>query len=78
MRIYNLGKISANYKISPPVQGHLKIPAKVTVTMPGTVVNDLLIDKYKDIFTEIMQNQRTKKFLACWYKLKGQDQPNSI
>ena len=40
--------ISTNYRRSPLVQGGLEIPATVTVTLPGTVKNHLLINKYKE------------------------------
>ena len=36
---------STNYRRSPFIQGGFEIPAKVIVTMPGTVRNHLLLEK---------------------------------
>ena len=45
--LYTLQLISTNYRRSPLIQGRLEIPAKVIVTMLGTVGNHLLVEKYK-------------------------------
>ena len=44
---YTVQLISTNYRRSPLIQGRLEIPAKVIVTMLGTVGNHLLLEKYK-------------------------------
>ena len=41
--------LQCNYRRSPLIQSGLEIPAKVIVTMPGTVRNHLLPKKYKEI-----------------------------
>lgn len=48
--VFGLGWASA--VIVPIDQGSLVIPAKVTVTMPATAKNPILIDKYKEFVNE--------------------------
>lgn len=43
---------SINYRRSPLVQGGLEIPCLVTVTMSGTIINGLIMDRYKQIVNE--------------------------
>ena len=43
---------TTNYRRTPLIQGGLKIAAKVIATMPGTVRNDLLLEKYKEIIND--------------------------
>ena len=60
MRIYNLAKISTNYRPSERVHGYLEIPANVPMTMPGSVKNHLLINKYKEIVTDNYAETKNK------------------
>ena len=59
--------VSTNYRRSPLVQGGLEIPAKITVTLPGTVRNHLLIDKYKQIVTENYAEPKKEEILARFW-----------
>ena len=43
---------STNYRRSPLVQGGLEIPCLVTVTISGTIINQLIMERYKEIVTE--------------------------
>ena len=40
---------STHYRRSPLVQGVIEIPCIVTVSMPGTLINQLLIERYKQL-----------------------------
>ena len=40
---------STHYRRSPLVQGGIEIPCVVTVSMPGSVINQLLMEKYKQL-----------------------------
>ena len=40
---------STHYRRSPLVQGVIEIPCTVTVSMPGTLINHLLIERYKQL-----------------------------
>ena len=41
------------YRRSPLFQGGLEIPSSVTVSMPGTIRNNLLLDRYRELVTEL-------------------------
>ena len=41
------------YRRSPLFQGGLEIPSLVTVSMPGTIRNNLLLDRYRELVTEL-------------------------
>ena len=60
---------STNYRRSPFIQGGLEIPAKVTVTMPGTVKNRLLKEKYKEIVCERYAEPKDEEVLGSFLAL---------
>ena len=41
------------YRRSPLFQGGLKIPCSVTVSMQGTIRNNLLLDRHRELVTEL-------------------------
>ena len=41
------------YRRSPLFQGGLEIPCMVTVSMPGTIRNHLLLDRYRELVTDL-------------------------
>ena len=43
---------STRYRRSPLIQGGLEIPCNVVVTMPETVVNQLILEKYEKLVAE--------------------------
>ena len=45
--------ICSYYRCSPLFQGGLEIPCSVTVSMPGTIRNHLLLDRYSELVTEL-------------------------
>ena len=58
---------SKHYRRSPLVQRGLEIPCKVSVTMPGTVSNLLVLEKYwqlvEDLYTEPKNEEIFGSFL---------------
>ena len=61
---------STNYRRSPPVQGGLKIPAIVTVIMPGTVKKThMIIDKYREIITYRYAEPKQEEILSSFMSL---------
>ena len=50
--VFTVELTSTDYRWSPLIQGGLEIPANVTITMPGTVKNHLLMEKCKEIVNE--------------------------
>ena len=43
----------SHYRGSPLFQDELEIPSSVTVSMPGTIRNNLLLDQYRELVTEL-------------------------
>ena len=60
---------SINYQRAPLIQGGLKIPAKITVTMPGTVKNHLLMEKYKEIVNKRYAEPKNEEVLGSFLAL---------
>ena len=53
---------SAHYRRSPLVQGDNEIPCRVSVTIPGTVNNLLILQKCKQLVEELYTEQKNKFF----------------
>ena len=64
--VFTVELTSTNYRRSPLIQGSLEIPAKVTVTMPGTVKNHLLMEKYKEIVNERYAEPKDEEVLGSF------------
>ena len=60
---------STNYQCSPFIHRGLEIPAKDTVSMPGTVKNHLLMEKYKEIVNECYAEPRDEEALGSFLAL---------
>ena len=67
--VFTVELTSTNYRRSPLIQGSLEIPAKVTVTMPGTVKNHLLMEKYKAIVNERYAEPKDEEVLGSFLAL---------
>ena len=57
---------STNYRRSPLVQGRLEIPCIVTVSMPGTIINQLLMEKYKQLVETLYAEPNEEKILGSF------------
>ena len=44
---------SSHYRKSPLLQGGLEVRCKVTVAMPGTIKNHMLLDRYKELVEKL-------------------------
>ena len=60
---------SINYQRAPLIQGGLKIPAKITITMSGTVKNHLLMEKYKEIVNKRYAEPNDEEVLGSFLAL---------
>ena len=56
---------TTHYRRSPLVQGGLEIACKVSVKMPGTIKNHLLMDRYFELVDHSIQSLKMKLF---WYR----------
>ena len=45
---------SSHYRRSPLIQGGLEIRCKVSVTLPGTIKNHMLLDRYKKLVNKLI------------------------
>ena len=58
--------ISEHYRRSPLVQGGMEIACKVTVSIPGTCVNLLLMERYKQLITETYSEPKNEEVLGLY------------
>ena len=57
---------STDYRRSPLVQGGIEIPCIVTVSMPGTVINQLLLEKYKQLVQTLYAEPKEEEILGSF------------
>ena len=57
---------SEHYRRSPIVQGGMEIPCKVTVKIPGTCLNLLLMEKYKQLVEELYIEPKKEEILGSF------------
>ena len=62
---------STHYGRSPLVQGGIEIPCVVTVSMPGTVINQLLMERYKQLVETIYTEPKEKKNFGTFLQLEN-------
>ena len=55
---------STHYRRSPLVQGGIEIPCVVTVSMPGTVINQLLMERYKQLVETLYTEPKESEILG--------------
>ena len=66
---------STNYRRSPLIQGGLEIPAKVIVTMSGTVHSHLLLEKYKEIINDRYVEPKNEIIIGSFLALPAVNLP---
>ena len=57
---------SEHYRRPPLVQGGLEIPCKVSVTMPGTISNLLVMEKYWQLVEELYTEPKNEEILGSF------------
>ena len=60
---------SEHFRRSPVVHGGLEIPYKVSVTMPGTVSNLLVLEKYWQLVEDLYTEPKNEEILGSFYML---------
>ena len=60
---------STHYRRSPLVQGGIEIPCVVTVSMPGTVINQLLMERYKQLVETLYTEPKEEEILLTFLQL---------
>ena len=62
---------SMHYRRSPLVQGRIEISCVVTVSMPGTVINQLLIKRYKQLVETFYTEPKEEDILETFLQLEN-------
>ena len=57
---------SEHYRRSPLFQGGLEIACVVTVTMPGTVRNHMILERYKTIVEKLYCEPKNEVVIGCY------------
>ena len=58
--------IATHYRRSPLVQGVLEIPCKIEATMPGTVRNHMLLERYIQLVEELYVEPKEEQILGSF------------
>ena len=67
--VFTVELTCTKYQPSPLIPRGLEIPAKETVSMPRTVKNHLLMEKYKEIVNECYAEPRDEEVLGSFFAL---------
>ena len=59
---------SEHYRRSPIVQGGIAIACKVTLKIPGTCVNILLMEKYKQPVQQLYIEPKNEEILGSFFQ----------
>ena len=62
---------STNYRRSPLVQGGIEIPCLITVTMPGTILNQLLMERFKQLVQEKYVEPKNEEILLSFLHIEA-------
>ena len=62
---------STHYRRSSLVQGGIEIPCLVTVSMPGTVINQLLMERYKQLVETLYTETKEEEILETFLQLEN-------
>ena len=62
---------STHYRRSPLVQGGIEIPCAVTVSMPGSVINQLLMERYKQLVETLYTEPKEEEILGTFLQLEN-------
>ena len=65
---------STHYRRSPLVQGGIEIPCVVTVSTPDTVINQLLMKRYKQLVETLYTEPKEEEILGTFLQLENADE----
>ena len=60
---------STHYRRSPLVRGCIEIPCVVTVPVSGTVINQLLMERYKQLVKTLYMEPKEEEILGTFLQL---------
>ena len=62
---------STNYRRFPLVQGGIEIPCLITVTMPVTILNQLLMERFKHLVQEKYVEPKNEEILGSFLHIEA-------
>ena len=63
--------MSTHYRRSPLVQGGVEIPCVVIVSVPGTVINQLLMERYKQLVETLYTEPKEEEIFGAMLQLEN-------
>ena len=73
---------SNHYRRSPLVQGGLEIPCEVTIRMPATIKNHMVVDRFKELLNEFYTEPQEEEILGSFLAISPHDdidkQPRTV
>ena len=69
---------STHYRRSPLVQSGIEIPCVVTVSMPGTVINQLLMERYNQLVETLCTEPKEEEILGIFLQLENNGEQDLI
>ena len=63
--------MSPHYRRSPLAQGGVEIPCVIIVSMPGTLINQLLMERYKKLVETLYTDQKEEEILGALLQLEN-------
>ena len=68
--------VNRHYRRSPLVQGGIETPCVVTVSMPGTIINQLLMERYKQLVETLYMEPKEEEILGIFLQLENTGEQN--
>ena len=73
---------SNHYRRSPLVQGGLEIPCEVTIRMPATIKNHMVVERFKELLNEVYIEPQEEEILGSFLAISPHDdideQPRTV
>ena len=70
--------MSMHYRRSPLVQGGIEIPWVVTMSMPGTVINQLLMERYRQLVETLCTEPKEEEIFGTFLQLDSVKQQKNL
>ena len=61
-----------HYRRSPLIQGELEVPCQVTVSMPGSIVNHLLLSRYETLLRELYIEPKDEEIMGTFLSVMNE------
>ena len=68
--------VNRHYRRSSLVQGGIETPCVVTVSMPGTIINQLLMERYKQLVETLYMEPKEEEIFGTFLQLENTGEQN--